>query len=186
MIKNTTQYVFLIVAKCNKKKISNTNMIPKMSRRTTIVLMLQHFTSPHACVELHSAWCRGRCCRAVWCHDRGCDAMCSGTVAIVMPCGVVIAVTVIMLHVVMVAVVTLCGVATVVAVVMLLDWSAKEGVSRKEKKENIQADGSMQGSVESLTAELHDAHKAAMSDNAEVLHLQFALDAHNAMQTDLA
>jgi hypothetical protein len=33
MIKNTTQYVFLIVAICNKKKISNTNMIPQDVRK---------------------------------------------------------------------------------------------------------------------------------------------------------
>jgi len=32
--------------------------------------------------------------------------------------------------------------------------------------------------VESLTAELYDAHEAAVSHSAEVLRLQFALDAH--------
>ena len=33
MIKNTTQYVFLIVAICNKKKKSNTDMIPQDVRK---------------------------------------------------------------------------------------------------------------------------------------------------------
>ena len=37
-----------------------------------------------------------------------------------------------------------------------------------------------------LTAELHDAHEAAVFHSAEALHLQSALDAHDAMQTDLA
>jgi hypothetical protein len=54
-------------------------------------------------------------------------------VAIVAPCGVVVAVVVVVL-VVVVAVVTPCGVATVVAVVVPHDWSTKEGVSRRKKK----------------------------------------------------
>ena len=32
-----------------------------------------------------------------------------------------------------------------------------------------------------VTAELHRAHKAAMSHSAEVLHLQFELDTHAAI-----
>ena len=95
--------------------------------------MSQRFTSPRARVELHCAWHRGRCHWAVWCHDRGRDAMCGVTVAIVVPCSVVITVAVVGL-VVVVAVVTPCGVATVVAVVAPRDWSAKEGVSRRKKK----------------------------------------------------
>jgi len=100
------------------------------------VLMSQRFTSPRARVESHRAWRRGRCRRAAWCHDRGRDATCGVTVAIVVPCGVVVAVAVVVLHVVVVAVavVTPCGVATVVAVVAPRDWSAKEGVSRRKKK----------------------------------------------------
>ncbi len=35
--------------------------------------------------------------------------------------------------------------------------------------------------VESLTAELHGAHEAAMSHSAEVLHLQFKLGTHAAI-----
>jgi hypothetical protein len=97
------------------------------------VLMSQRFTSPRARVESHRAWRRRRCRRAAWCHDRGRDATCGVTVAIVAPCGVVAAVTVVVL-VVVVAVVTPCGVATVVAVVAPRDWSAKEGVSRRRKK----------------------------------------------------
>ena len=97
------------------------------------MLMSQRFTSPRARVESHRAWRRGRCRRAAWCHDRGRDATCGVTVAIVAPCGVVVAVAVVVL-VVVVAVVTPCGVATVVAVVAPRDWSAKEGVSRRKKK----------------------------------------------------
>jgi len=109
-------YVFLILAICNKKYISNTNT----SGRTTAVLMSQRFTSPRARVESHRAWRRGRCRRAAWCHDCSRDA----TVAIVVPCGVVVAVAVVVPHVVVVAVVTPCGVATVVAVVAPRDWTA--------------------------------------------------------------
>ena len=69
----------------------------------------------------------------MWCHDHGRDATCGVTVAIVMPCGVVVIVVVIVL-VVVVTVVTPCGVATMVAVVALRDWSAKEGVSRRKTK----------------------------------------------------
>jgi hypothetical protein len=38
--------------------------------------------------------------------------------------------------------------------------------------------------VESFTAELHDAHEAAMSHSTQVLHLQSVLNAHDATQTD--
>ena len=40
--------------------------------------------------------------------------------------------------------------------------------------------------VESLTTELHEAHKAAAGHSAEVLRLQSTLDAHDTTQTDLA
>ena len=43
----------------------------------------------------------------------------------------------------------------------------------------------MRGYVESLTTKLHDVHKAATSDNTEVLRLQSALDAHDTTQTNL-
>ncbi|KAI9510349.1 MAD-domain-containing protein [Russula earlei] len=45
---------------------------------------------------------------------------------------------------------------------------------------------SRESQVESLSAELREAHEAATSHSAEVLRLQTSLDAHAAAQTDLA
>ena len=84
-------------------------------------------------MESHSTWHRGCCRWAAWCHDHGRDATCGVTVTIVTPCGVVVAVVVVVL-VIVVTVVTPCGVAAVVAVITPRDWSAKEGVSRRKTK----------------------------------------------------
>jgi hypothetical protein len=45
----------------------------------------------HASRLSHRVWCCRRCCRTVRCRGRGCHAAC-GTIAVVVPCGVVVVV----------------------------------------------------------------------------------------------
>ena len=79
--KNTMQYVFLILAICNKKKTSNTR--------------LSNVPTQSVCMDSHYAWCCERCHQAAWCHDRGHHATSSVMVTIVAPCGVAVMVVVI-------------------------------------------------------------------------------------------
>jgi hypothetical protein len=98
-------------ADCSKLIYKHTQSLQGPKHAVAVTAIVSHGVAvavtvvvPRVVLRLLSsrrAWCRRRCRRAARCRDRRRHAVCGVTVAVVAPCGVVVA-----LHVVVVAVVT--------------------------------------------------------------------------------
>jgi hypothetical protein len=80
---------------------------------------------PHVVLQvlsLRHVWCHGRCLWAAWLHGHGGHAACS--VAIVVPCNVVIAVLVVVIVVLVVVIVVLVIVIVVLVIVITVSGCA--------------------------------------------------------------